>query len=115
MTMSANHLLQLCLEKAQALFSQLPPNAQNYLSRPFVHKAIAFVVTIQSLRIVNRYLSQREQNNWVRARPWDASKELVLLTGGSSGIGKQIMQDLSRLNVKVIIFDIQEPKFPLRG
>ncbi|OGM48815.1 short-chain dehydrogenases/reductase [Aspergillus bombycis] len=111
--MSANHLLQLCLDKAQALFSQLPPNAQDYLSRPFVHKAIAFLTAIQSLRVVNRYLSQREQNNWVHARPWNASKELVLLTGGSSGIGKQIMQDLSKLKVKIIIFDIQEPKFPL--
>ncbi|KAE8316510.1 hypothetical protein BDV41DRAFT_562138 [Aspergillus transmontanensis] len=111
--MSANHLVQLFLDKASVLFSQLPPNAQDYLSRPFVHKAIAFVAAIQSLRIANRCLSQRAQNNWVRSRPWDASKELVLLTGGSSGIGKQIMQDLAKLNVKVIICDIQEPKFSL--
>lgn len=112
--MSANHLLQLCLDKAQNLFFQLPPDIQDYLSRPFVCKAITFVAAFQSLRVVNRYLSQRAQNNWVHARLWDASKELVLLTEGSSGIGKQIMQDLSKLKVKIIIFDVQEPKFPLR-
>ncbi|GMF73078.1 unnamed protein product [Aspergillus oryzae] len=98
--MSANHLLQLFLDEAKILFSQLPPNAQNYLSRPFVHKAIALVAAIQSLRIANRYLSQRAQNNWVRSRPWDASKELVLLTGGmdltSSAAIKEIATKIRR-------------------
>jgi NADP-dependent 3-hydroxy acid dehydrogenase YdfG len=59
-------------------------------------------------------MSQAKQNNWVRARSWVSSQELVLLTGGSSGIGKQIMLDLAKLHVKTIIFDVQEPDFPLR-
>ncbi|KAL4755877.1 uncharacterized protein BDW70DRAFT_165037 [Aspergillus foveolatus] len=113
MALSSNHLVQLCLEKAQSLFSLLPSNVQDYLSRPFVRKAVAIVVALQLLRGVNRYLSQQAQNNWVRARPWNASRELVLLTGGSSGIGKQIMLDLSNLNVRIIIVDVKEPDFSL--
>ncbi|KAF9894115.1 hypothetical protein FE257_009088 [Aspergillus nanangensis] len=111
--MASNQIVQLCLEKAQTLFSRLPPNIQTSLSRPLVRKAIAVLTAIQLMRGVNRYLSQRAQNNWTSARPWHASTELVLLTGGCSGIGKQIMQDLVKLNVKTIIFDIQEPKFSL--
>ena len=114
MALSSNHLVQLCLEKAQSLFSLLPPNVQDYLSRPLVRKAVAIVVALQLLRGVNRYLSQQAQNNWVRARPWNSSRELVLLTGGSSGIGKQIMLDLSKLNVRTIIVDVKEPDFRLR-
>lgn len=112
--MSVNDLLQLCLDKAHIVFSYLPPTVQNYLSHPLVRKAIGFVAAVQLLRGVNRYLSQRAQNNRVRAQPWNAIRELVLVTGGSSGIGKQIVFDLVKLNVKTIIFDIQEPDFPLR-
>ncbi|KAL4892373.1 hypothetical protein BDV59DRAFT_208683 [Aspergillus ambiguus] len=111
--MLANNLLQFCLDKAQAFLSQLPPNVHDHLSRPLVRKTIAFVTALQLLRGLNRYLSQSAQNNWVRTRPWNAARELVLLTGGSSGIGKQIMLDLVKLNVKVIIFDVQKPNFTL--
>lgn len=112
--MSGNHLLQLCLDRAKLLFSQLPPNIQDYLQRPFVRQTLAAITAIQLLRGINRYLSKNAQNNWVHTRPWNASKELVLITGGSSGIGKQIMQDLTQLKVKVIIFDIQQPQSRLR-
>ncbi|CEL03925.1 Putative Hydroxysteroid 17-beta dehydrogenase 11 [Aspergillus calidoustus] len=112
--MSLNQLLQPCFDNAQLLFSQLPPSVHVYLSRPLVRKALALVATVQLLRSVNSYLSQRAQNNWVRAQAWNPRNELVLVTGGSSGIGKQIVFDLVKLNVKaIIIFDIQEPNFQL--
>ncbi|KAL3444231.1 hypothetical protein BJX65DRAFT_320012 [Aspergillus insuetus] len=112
--MSLNQLLQTGLDKAQLLFTQLPPSVQVYLSRPLVRKALALVAAVQLLRGVNRYLSQRAQNNWVSGRPWNPRNELVLVTGGSSGIGKQIVLDLVKFNVKsIIILDIQEPDFEL--
>ncbi|KAL3489579.1 hypothetical protein BJX62DRAFT_226495 [Aspergillus germanicus] len=87
--------------------------AQRHPSVSFSRKAATILVALQFIRTFNRYISQGKQNNWVRARRWVASKELVLLTGGSSGIGKQIMVDLARLHVRTIIFDVQEPDFPL--
>lgn len=113
-TMSANQLLQLSLDKAQAVFSQLPPGVQGFLANPITRKAILLVTAYKLLKGVNSYLSQQVQNNWVRARPWNPQKELAVITGGSSGIGKQIMHDLTKLNVKIVIYDIQEPTFALR-
>ncbi|KAL3484255.1 hypothetical protein BJX62DRAFT_230377 [Aspergillus germanicus] len=91
--MSSNHVLQLCLDKGQALFSLVPPGLQRQL------------LPVQLLRTINGHLNQRIQNNG----------NLAVVTGGSSGIGRQIMEDLSKLGVTVIIFDIQEPMFALRS
>jgi phosphoglycerate dehydrogenase-like enzyme len=100
----------------QSLKTWWPPHlvAQKYPSVALSRKLATFLVALQLLRNFNRYISQRKQNNWVRVRPWAASKELVLITGGRSGIGKQIVLDLAKLEVKTINFDVQEPDFPLR-
>jgi hypothetical protein len=99
-----------------SLKSWWPPQlvAQRHPSVSLSRKAATIFVALNLIRIFNRYISQEKLNNWVRARPWLASKELVLLTGGSSGIGKQLMLDLAKLHVKIVIFDIQNPNFPLR-
>jgi hypothetical protein len=112
--MSSNNVLQLCLDKGQTLFSFVPPGLQRQLLCPLVRKTLLSLALIQLLRTVNKQLTQRVQNNSVRARPWKASRELAVITGGSSGIGRQIMENLAELGVTVIIFDIQEPTFALR-
>jgi hypothetical protein len=93
-----------------------PPQlvAQKHPSVALSRKLAKFLVALYLIKIFNRYISLAKHNNWVQARPWVASKELVLLTGGSSGIGKQIVLDLVKLGVKIIIFDVQEPDIPLR-
>jgi hypothetical protein len=111
--MTNNHRPFIWVGNASQLV-QLPANLAGYLYRSFIVKAIGVWVICHLLRAVNRHISQRKQNNWLQAAPWDAFKELVVLTGGSSGIGNQLMHDLSRLHIKTIILDIQEPEQPLR-
>ncbi|KAH8704244.1 putative short-chain dehydrogenases/reductase [Talaromyces proteolyticus] len=103
----------LLLESFQGLFDKLPQQVQRTLLLPTVQKGLALLATFQALRTFNGYLSRGAQNNWTRVASWEPSKELVLLTGGASGIGKQIMKDLAQLKVKIIIIDVQEPDFAL--
>lgn len=113
-TMSVQKQLQVYWEAARAVFAGLPPNVQRALVNPYVKKGVSLLVALKLAKGLSGYLSRRAQNSWLRIDQWDPSRELVVLTGGCSGIGKQIMQDLSKKNVKVIILDINEPDFSLR-
>ncbi|KAL2827658.1 hypothetical protein BJY01DRAFT_241121 [Aspergillus pseudoustus] len=111
--MSVSNILQLCSNKAEIIISHLPLTVQDFLARSLVRRSFALLAAAQLLRALNRYLSRKAQNNWVQIKPWNSRNELVLVTGGSSGIGKQMVFDLAKLNVRTIIFDIQEPDFSL--
>ncbi|KAB8235951.1 SDR family oxidoreductase [Aspergillus alliaceus] len=111
--MSTNNQFQLCLCKAQSLFTRLHPSMQHALLNPYVQTSLAVLLALALVKGLNGYLSKRVQNNWLRIDKWDPARELVALTGGCSGIGKKIMEDLSRRKVKVVILDINEPDFSL--
>ncbi|KAF2703485.1 NAD(P)-binding protein [Pleomassaria siparia CBS 279.74] len=55
------------------------------------------------------WLSHRTANNHVDDDSWDWDKEIVLVTGGCSGIGAQIARAFSEKNIKVVIVDVQDP------
>lgn len=57
----------------------------------------------------HKSLSKLVLNNFQRTEKWDPENELVLLTGGTSGIGKQLAEDLSKQQLRVIVLDIQRP------
>ena len=60
-------------------------------------------------RWISGYMSKRAVNNWTTdTYDWQGS-EIVLVTGGSSGIGAKVVEFLSELGIKVVILDIQEP------
>lgn len=49
-------------------------------------------------------------NNWKNdVYEWD--KEIVVVTGGSDGIGAIVVGMLAQKGVKVVILDVQTPKF----
>ncbi|OJD12733.1 hypothetical protein AJ78_06711 [Emergomyces pasteurianus Ep9510] len=82
-------------------------------SYPFISKSLIAFLAFSILRTVNRTLSSQAVNNWQSQRPWDNKRELVLLTGGCSGIGKHIMMELAEKGVKVVILDLNEPTVKL--
>lgn len=60
---------------------------------------------------VNRVLNCLSLNNWTKVKYWDNEHELVLISGGWSGISKEIALTLVKKGVRVVVFDIQEPAF----
>ena len=97
----------------QTALARLPGPALQLLQNPIAQKAGAAVLALGVLRSINNSLTQWTMNNWTSNERWQPSRELILLTGGSSGIGKQVMEDLARTGVRVIILDINEPDFKL--
>ncbi|KAI1270531.1 NAD(P)-binding protein [Xylariaceae sp. FL1019] len=79
-----------------------------------IHKAvdikilrILFVLSL--LRYLNRVLSTMAANSWRLAatKGWDWPNEIAVVTGGSSGIGKLIVERLAGLGVRVAVLDVQ--------
>ncbi|GJP87941.1 hypothetical protein CBS115989_10353 [Aspergillus niger] len=99
-------------EWTQTALANLPPPVQQALLHPLVPKALAAILAFTALRQTNRAFNSLSLSNF-STRKWDNARELVLLTGGCSGIGKQIMTELSSHGAKVIILDINEPSFKL--
>lgn len=59
---------------------------------------------------LNRLLSERALNNAIRDPTWDWKKEIVLVTGGSNGIGEQIVRKFAERDITLVILDITAPK-----
>jgi hypothetical protein len=100
--LNPNLLLPLVLlarftKKGQDL-SILHPKAARWLRQLF-YIAVA--------RGVGRWLSDKVRNNWVNDK-YDWSKEIVLITGGSTGIGASIVKLLDEMKVTVVVLDVQK-------
>ncbi|KAL1384736.1 hypothetical protein HDK64DRAFT_316378 [Phyllosticta capitalensis] len=55
---------------------------------------------------ISNWLSKGVSNNWTNDT-YDWNKEIVVVTGGSDGIGKHIVLFLAEKGIKVAVFDIQ--------
>ncbi|GKT80576.1 short-chain dehydrogenase/reductase [Colletotrichum tofieldiae] len=67
---------------------------------------------IAAIRRVNNLLSLATLNNFARDK-YDWRRELVVVTGGSGGLGDRLVRKLAKNCVKVISLDIVPPKDPL--
>ncbi len=114
MPLSFEHLSLVLGQWLQPVVQQLPPSLQNILLHPLAPKAFLVVLALALLRLTNRALTSWSLNNGENVGKWNADRELVLLTGGCSGIGKQMVFDLAKTGTRVVILDIQEPTFSLR-
>ncbi|GLA70812.1 hypothetical protein AtubIFM55763_000986 [Aspergillus tubingensis] len=82
----------------------------------FLVPKLAFLVPYQQLIHItattsvllwfNDWLTSKSLNNWVTDHTWDWNKELVVVTGGSGGIGAGVAQRLAALGARVVVLDI---------
>lgn len=95
-------------------------------TKQFVHAITKSDVSLDSIRTVlkillttvtvfklNKYLSRLALNNFVTDRSWDWQREIVVCTGGASGIGKHVVDELAGRGIQVVILDINPPKIHL--
>ena len=61
----------------------------------------------------NKILTRLVLNNFSSDKTWNWDREIALVTGGSGGIGRMIVDKLSEHGIKVVVFDVAEPTRPL--
>jgi len=74
---------------------------------PSVFKHLKTLTGLGLLGTVNSWLGGGVTNNWKRDEyVW--SREVVVVTGGSDGIGKIVVQLLAEKGIKVAVLDVQD-------
>lgn len=66
------------------------------------------------LRVVNNKLSEYVVNNWKSNAKFVKSQEIVLISGGCSGIGLLMATEFAKTGTKVVVMDLSPPKSTLR-
>lgn len=89
---------------------KLPDNVATALNLATIRTALQIILGLGILRSINEALNTMAHNSWrIRAgKGWDWPKEIAVVTGGSSGIGKCIVERLTALGLRVAVLDIQD-------
>lgn len=90
----------------------LPTNIQPHITSPAAVRTLKILFVFGILKRLNNKLSQLVLNNWKGNAKFTKSQELVLITGGSSGMGELVARDFSSQGVKVVVMDLNPPKTP---
>ncbi|KAL2797425.1 hypothetical protein BJX66DRAFT_335046 [Aspergillus keveii] len=69
-------------------------------------KAMQITTAASVLVWLNDWLSTKSANNWITDKSWDWKKEVVVVTGGSGGIGAGVAQRLAAMGARVVVLDI---------
>lgn len=98
------------------LTSHLPAflSTSPHLSPRALRSAAAVALGLGLVRVANAYASKRALNNGVSDDTWDWSKEIVVVTGGSGGLGCLLVKRFAERGITVVSLDIVEPKEELR-
>lgn len=78
--------------------------------RPKSAKALLAFLAIGLLGKARGVLDRGVVNNWTNDT-YDWKKEIVVVTGGSDGIGAKVVRFLAERGIKVVVLDIQPLKF----
>jgi all-trans-retinol dehydrogenase (NAD+) len=82
-------------------------------NRPVLVKVLKVLLAMGVLRTANNALSKLVMNNWTMDS-WRKGEEVVLITGGGSGIGELMARDLAQWSKAIIVFDLAPSKISLR-
>ena len=77
--------------------------------------ATAAIAALSLALWVNEFLTNASCNNWVSDRSWDWTREVVVVTGGSGGIGGSIARRLAGDGVRVVVVDVIPPTYNVDG
>ena len=97
-------------EETQRLLSQL---ARGVVQHSTLNLALKALLAAGISYRLNNYINRRALNNFVSDRSWDWPREIVVVTGGCSGIGEKVVRKLNERGIKVVILDIAPPKSAL--
>ena len=107
-------LLLAVLYYPEKLQSILPEKAFQVVNSPRFIQALKVCIGLGIVRAMNKRLSHYVVNNWMGNANFLQSQEIVLITGGCSGIGLGMAEEFSRMGTKVVVMDISPPKTSLR-
>ncbi|CAG8981816.1 hypothetical protein HYALB_00013845 [Hymenoscyphus albidus] len=105
-TAPIHHHLSSIIWKS-ALFALALPSLPRIAPSLFSLKTLNWLWGSTVLYHVNGILSHKAVNGWKRA-VWNAENEIVVVTGGSGGIGKLVVKGFLEKGCKVIILDLTE-------
>lgn len=71
------------------------------------------VIFAKLVKALNGWISHRSYNNFIDDPSWNWPNELAIVTGGSSGIGAEIVCGLAKHQIRTIILDINPPSTKL--
>lgn len=94
------------------LLARFTKKGENWsILHPKAYARLRTLFLIGLARWVSSYYSRRVLNNWTDDRYDWRGKEVVLITGGSGGIGGVVVQLLSEKGIRVVVLDIQPLTF----
>jgi hypothetical protein len=107
-------LLVALLYYPEKLRDLLPERLYRLVTSQAVIRTLSVFLALGVARGINKKLSQWTANNWKSDAKFVKSQELVLISGGCSGIGQLTAEGFAKKGVKVIVLDLNLPKKTLR-
>lgn len=83
--------------------------AGNRISLSDFTQAVKFLVGFGAVYRLNNALNRGALNNF-RRDTWDWRREIILITGGSSGFGELMVRKFAQRNIRVVVLDLRPPK-----